>query len=180
MPVTAKLSSKFYERFGDEATNELVEWFNQVDAAYRSDLREFNEINFGRFDSRLTERLALSDARLGRRLAEFEKRIEARLETRLAEFEAKFESRLARFEGKFEARLAELEARFEARLEARLVPIEERLAAVEASLVELDRKIETRTLSLRTEIAQAKTEMVRWMFAFWVATVGMMFLVRLI
>ena len=25
MPVTAKLSRKFYERFGDELTNELVE-----------------------------------------------------------------------------------------------------------------------------------------------------------
>ena len=29
MPVTAKLSRKFYEKFGDELTNELVEWFNQ-------------------------------------------------------------------------------------------------------------------------------------------------------
>ena len=29
MPVTAKLSRKFYERFGDDLTNELVEWFNQ-------------------------------------------------------------------------------------------------------------------------------------------------------
>ena len=26
MPVTAKLSRKFYERFGDELTNELVFW----------------------------------------------------------------------------------------------------------------------------------------------------------
>jgi len=34
MPVTAKLSRKFYERFGDELTNELVEWFNLIDATY--------------------------------------------------------------------------------------------------------------------------------------------------
>lgn len=26
MPVTARLSRKFYERFGDDLTNELVEW----------------------------------------------------------------------------------------------------------------------------------------------------------
>jgi len=32
MPVTAKLSRKFYETLGDEIANELVEWFNQVDA----------------------------------------------------------------------------------------------------------------------------------------------------
>ena len=45
MPVTAKLSRKFYEKFGDELTNELVEWLNQVDATYRSDLRELNHAN---------------------------------------------------------------------------------------------------------------------------------------
>ncbi len=27
MPVTAKLSRKFYETFGDELANELVDWF---------------------------------------------------------------------------------------------------------------------------------------------------------
>ena len=34
MPVTAKLWGKFYERFGDEIANELVEWFNAVDSTY--------------------------------------------------------------------------------------------------------------------------------------------------
>ena len=28
MPVTARLSKQFYERLGDEATNELVNWLN--------------------------------------------------------------------------------------------------------------------------------------------------------
>jgi len=40
MPVTAKLSRKFYDTFGDEIANELVEWFNAVDATYRSELIE--------------------------------------------------------------------------------------------------------------------------------------------
>ena len=34
VPVTAKLSRKFYERFGDDIANELVDWFNMVDATY--------------------------------------------------------------------------------------------------------------------------------------------------
>jgi hypothetical protein len=63
LPVTAKLSRKFYEKFGDELANELVEWFNQVDATYRSDLRELNELNFARFDAKLAQRLAELDAR---------------------------------------------------------------------------------------------------------------------
>src|SRR5436190_19749093 len=58
MPVTAKLSRKFYEKFGDELTNELVEWFNQVDATYRAALRELNELNFARFDAKLEQRMA--------------------------------------------------------------------------------------------------------------------------
>ena len=53
MPVTARLSRRFYEAFGDEIANELVEWFNQVDATYRSDLKELNDLNFARFDAKL-------------------------------------------------------------------------------------------------------------------------------
>ncbi len=58
MPVTAKLSRKFYDQFGDEIANELVEWFNNVDETYRSELRALNELNFARFDSKLEQRLA--------------------------------------------------------------------------------------------------------------------------
>ncbi len=58
MPVTAKLSRKFYETFGDEVANELVEWFNQVDAAYRSEFKELFEVHFARFDAKLEQRIA--------------------------------------------------------------------------------------------------------------------------
>ena len=58
MPVTAKLSKRFYERLGDEIANELVDWFNQVDATYKSDVRELNEVNFARSDAKLEQRLA--------------------------------------------------------------------------------------------------------------------------
>jgi hypothetical protein len=58
MPVTAKLSRRFYEQLGDEIANELVNSFNNVDATYRSDLRELNEINFARFDAKLDQRFA--------------------------------------------------------------------------------------------------------------------------
>jgi hypothetical protein len=64
MPVTARLSRRFYENFGDEIVNELVEWLNQVDAMYGSELREPNELNFARFDARQGERLAELKAEL--------------------------------------------------------------------------------------------------------------------
>src|SRR5258708_19092398 len=71
MPVTAKLSKQFYDRLGEAVTNELVDWFNQVDAAYKFDLRDINEMNFARFDAKLEQRFAESDAKAERRLAEF-------------------------------------------------------------------------------------------------------------
>lgn len=63
MPVTARLSQKFYEKLGEDVTNELVDWFNAVDATYQNDLRELNESNFARFDAKLEQRLAELDAK---------------------------------------------------------------------------------------------------------------------
>src|SRR5438128_4277415 len=58
VPVTARLSKRFYDVFGEEIATELVDWFNAVDATYRADLRELNELNFARFDAKLEQRLA--------------------------------------------------------------------------------------------------------------------------
>jgi hypothetical protein len=58
MPVTARLSRRFYEKFGDEIVNELVEWLNQVDMTYRSELREINDVNYARFEAKFEQRWA--------------------------------------------------------------------------------------------------------------------------
>jgi len=70
MPVTAKLSRKFYEQFGDELTNELVNWMNQVDATYRSEFRELFEVHFARFDAKLEQRGAQLETKLEQMKAE--------------------------------------------------------------------------------------------------------------
>jgi phosphate uptake regulator len=75
MPVTARLSRKFYERFGDDLTNELVEWFNQVDATYRSDLRELNDLNWARFEAKLDQRIAEVRADLRAAVAQLETKL---------------------------------------------------------------------------------------------------------
>jgi hypothetical protein len=58
VPVTAKLSKRFYDVLGEDVANELVDWFNAVDLTYRTDLRELNELNFARFEARLDQRMA--------------------------------------------------------------------------------------------------------------------------
>jgi hypothetical protein len=104
MPVTAKLSRKFYEKLGDDVTNELVEWFNLVDATYRSDLRELNEVNFARFDAKLEQRVAELDAKIEGLVAGLRVEMQAgfttadaRLDQRLAELETRLTKRMFGF-----------------------------------------------------------------------------------
>jgi hypothetical protein len=68
-----------------------VNWFNAVDDTYRADLRELNELNFGRFDAKLEQRLAELDAKWGGRWTQ----LDAKLEQRLAELRAELVRELA-------------------------------------------------------------------------------------
>src|SRR5213594_1679612 len=104
VPVTARLSKRFYDVFGEEIATELVDWFNAVDATYRADLRELNELNFARFDAKLEQRLATLDAAWQGRWTE----LDAKLEQRLAELDAKWGGRWTQLDAKLVQRLAEL------------------------------------------------------------------------
>ena len=112
MPVTAKLSKRFYEVLGEDVANELVNWFNEVDATYRADLRELNELNFARFDAKLEQRLAELDAKWGTRWTA----LDAKLEQRLAEFDAKWGTRWTALDTKLEQRMSELKGEFSTEL----------------------------------------------------------------
>ncbi|MDP3938132.1 MAG: hypothetical protein Q8R92_08340 [Deltaproteobacteria bacterium] len=104
MPVTARLSRKFYETFGEDVTNELVDWFNSVDATYRGDLRELNELNFGRFDAKLEQRLAELDAKWIVRWTG----LDAKLGERIAELRGEIKAELAMLKGELLAQIGDL------------------------------------------------------------------------
>src|SRR5438445_5917642 len=106
VPVTARLSKRFYDVFGEEIANELVDWFNQVDETYRTDLRELNELNFSRFDAKLEQRLAESDAKLERRIAE----LDAKWGSRWSQLDAKLEHRLAELRAELVKELADVKS----------------------------------------------------------------------
>jgi hypothetical protein len=108
MPVTARLSKRFYDVPGEDVANELVDWFNAVDLTYRADLRELNELNFARFD--------------------------AKLEQRLTELRAALRLEIAELGSALRLEIAELRVEF------------------------------------RTGLHQVRTDLLRWMFGFWVTT----------
>ncbi len=143
MPVTAKLSRRFYETFGDEIANELVEGFNQVDLTYRTDLRELNELNFARSEARADQRAAALEAKMAQRAAE----LDATIDRRTAELEAKIGQRAAELDAKIDRRTAELEAKIEQRTD------------------------ELRG-ELRQGLADLRSELVKWMFVFWAGNVA--------
>jgi hypothetical protein len=94
MPVTARLSKAFYDQLGEQVANELVEWFNQVDFTYRTELRELNDLNFARFDARLEQRVATLEAKIDTRITALEAKLDTRVNTLEAKFEATLERRL--------------------------------------------------------------------------------------
>jgi len=110
VPVTAKLSRRFYETFGDEIANELVEWFNRVDDAYRSEFRELFEVHFSRFDAKLEQRVAELRAEMDLRVGRLEAKLEQRLAEVKGELRAEIGLRVGQLEARLEQRLAEVQA----------------------------------------------------------------------
>jgi hypothetical protein len=108
MPVTARLSHRLYETFGEEAGADMVGWMQQIEAQ-RAELRELNELNFSRVESRIAQFDAAMDARF------------AQVDSRFAQLETSMDARFAQVNSRF----AQLEASIVGRLEAK---IEQRVA----------------------------------------------------
>ena len=99
MPVTARLSRRFYDAIGDDAANDLVNWMNAVDLTYRNELLQHNEANFSRFSATLEARFAATWADIDRRFAEVGQRLD-KIEQRLESLEARMDTRFAQFESR--------------------------------------------------------------------------------
>ena len=87
MPVTAKLSQKFYQRLGDDVANELVEWLNSVDTSYRQEFKDLFEANFGRVEAQMGELRAEMRHEMGEVRADLG-RVEARVDAKLSELKS--------------------------------------------------------------------------------------------
>ena len=105
----------FTDTFGEDVVNELVDWFNHMNATYRADLRDMNELNFVRFDATLQQRLAEADAKWERRFAEFSSKWERRWAEFTSEWERRWAGSATKSERQFSA-LSERMAIFEARI----------------------------------------------------------------
>jgi hypothetical protein len=98
MPITVKLSRKFYEKLGEEVTNEFVDWLNAVDQSYRSEFRELFEVHFSRFEARLAQQTAELRGETDSKLSVMQSRMDTGLsgmDTKLAQFAAQLRVEIA-------------------------------------------------------------------------------------
>jgi hypothetical protein len=93
MPVTARLSSRFYEKLGDEVTNDLVNWLNDVDAEFSKHVTALNDRNWDRFRGQLES--TKTDLR-------------ADIKTGLADLRTELKTDIANLRGEMHAMKAEL------------------------------------------------------------------------
>jgi uncharacterized Zn finger protein len=106
VPVTARLSQRFYEKLGEEATAELVNLLNSVDERSRNDLQDINQRNWALFRSELRE----FEARIDARLTQMDARL-TQMDARLAQMDARFaqaDARLAQMDAGWERRFADV------------------------------------------------------------------------
>ncbi len=147
MPVTARLSEAFYQRLGEDIAAELVTWFNDVDATYRADLREVNELNFARFDAKLEQRLSELRSEMHGRFAALDVKIavlEVTMGARFGVQDALIDKRLAQQDALLEKRLAQQDALIDKRLTQQDALIEQRFAEQDARLGRRLTELETR------------------------------------
>jgi hypothetical protein len=68
MPVTARLLHRLHETLGDEATNDLLSWWEETATVNRAAVREVADLYFERFNAQLEKGLAEVRAEFGGKL----------------------------------------------------------------------------------------------------------------
>ena len=104
VPVTARLSKRFYDVLGEDVANELVDWFNAVDLTYRADLRELNELNYARFEAKLEQRFAELRAELRQEIGD----LRAGLRAEIANLRADLRTEIAGLRAEIRTELQEV------------------------------------------------------------------------
>ena len=180
MPVTAKLSKSFYDALGENVANELVDWFNQVDATYRADLRELNDLNFQRFDAKMGERFAEFETKMERRFAGMEAKMDLRfadMDQRFVGMEAKMDLRFADMDQQFAGMEAKMDLRFadtETKTDLRFTGTDAKMATGFASVRDelMERLVSQQQLAdFRAEVSDKLGDFMKWTVVLWTTTI---------
>jgi phage host-nuclease inhibitor protein Gam len=127
MPVTVRLSRKFYERFGDEVTGELVDLLNTIDASYRADYRELLDARLAQFAAELRHEMGALSAQLRQEMRE----LSAELRQEMGELGAELRQEMRALRSEMTA----LETRLKAEMDLLRAELTVRLKTQETRLI---------------------------------------------
>ena len=92
VPVTARLSKRFYDVLGEDVANELVDWFSACGPYLPGrPPRSSSELNYARFEAKLEQRLAELRAELRQELGD----LRAGLRAEIADLRADLRAEIA-------------------------------------------------------------------------------------
>jgi hypothetical protein len=157
VPVAYRLSRNFSDRFGEEIADEFVNWFNQVDTSYRSELHEQNERNWTRFDARLDQRTTDIRGDMAVLRSEFQSdlgELRTELKTDIAEVRTELKTEIGELRTELKTEIGELRTE------------------LKTEIAEFRGEFKTEIALVRTDLAIFKAELIKWMFLFWLGTVG--------
>lgn len=146
MPIAAGLSRKLYDTLGHEDAEAMVDWMQHVETQ-RSELRELNDLNFARVDSRFGEARTELDARFGD--------LRAEMDLRFAQVDARLDAMRTELDSRFGALRAEMDLRF---------------ARVDTRFAELRDEMHTGFATLESKIDRRFADLIKWSFVFWVGS----------
>jgi hypothetical protein len=122
VPITAKLSRQFYEKLGDEVTNELVTWLNAVDDSYRAEFRDLFAANFGQ------------------------------VRAEMAALRSELRADMAALRSELHADMALLRSELHGEMDTRLGEVRGEMAALRTELAALDHRVEKRLAAQKNEL----------------------------
>jgi hypothetical protein len=172
--VTAKLSKKFYDALGEDVANELVDWFNQVDATYRADLRELNDLNFQRFDAKMGERLALLEATFERRFAVFESTLEVKFGAKLEKGLNALRGEVAGLRSEVRSEVAGLRSEVRSEVAGLRSEVSSEMDGLRSELMEhlvSHEQLAAFRAEMADRLGNLRSDLLRWMFVSWTGVV---------
>ena len=103
MPIVIKIPAALDKVLGEEASNALVEVFNQIDSAQRNGLERVLDLRLQTLKEAIEHRFDLTDEKIRLALKEANQYTDRRI----TELEAKMEKRFAELDAKIDVKLAQ-------------------------------------------------------------------------
>jgi hypothetical protein len=181
MPITAKLSRQFYEKLGDEVTNELVTWLNAVDDSYRQEFRDLFDANFGQVRAEMAQLRAEMRGEMGLLRADLRAEMKSlttelragmtnlttELRADMTSLATELRAEMTSLATELRSEMAALRGDLRGEMAALRGDLRGELAAVDTGLrAEMDRLRDELTVRLKSQ----EVRLIRWMVGLWLSS----------